>query len=591
MSSLSKTRSLHVQTVLEYSFVSGLYHYCRMEGLKPVFDNVSGPVCQSPPGDIFCNDLLQKTLTHLCTWIKELNEDPKMQDSDRRHFIPFEGTLHKGMAEICLWELTINRTSLRFLECFRGQLYNSHVWLFVDLEQNIDKLHLPPEPSTNDHPCAMQWRSRLHYLMRSSCLSEMFGIKRSKVCRIIAIHGDTTDSTLLKQMLSKLQEEAENAALQYGLSHLFDFEIIPVNRSSEKAQKEAYDMFASYLPTLQVKEISLSWTFLRLALDSSQSVFMECEKIREIAKELNVNINLFLKHYTSFGSLLNMKIVDDKSRWVILQPAKFLENVCRLLSESSAEYGIITPSMASKIFGHESEIYFSILSSVHLVSVVTRDRLSDELISKCDITDDIQSVYYMSVIRQEEPDKESLPTAIQMVIGLKSPSMIMQMPFTNYLLKLLPEAVLAPCKSVNVTRIQIPNKIEIKVVFQADVIEIRLDNPQCIDILSNACSMVIKAIQRIAAIRAKRGGEFSYYLRTQCVCKTEESSNLMDSEKYHVLNDELFGSCGKCSDQFKSTGFNVHQYFKIALQKVCLIIVAMVVVVQNHYKNFFISFK
>lgn len=556
MSPSSRTVSAVVQTVFEYSFISGLYHYCTMEGLVPKYDDN----LPHQEGRIFHCQLLQQTLTRLCNRIKELNTN---QDSRPHKLISLEKKLYKGIAEISLWDLTVNRTSLRFLECFRGHLYNSHVWLFVDLEQDIDKLHLRPDPTTNDHPYAMQWRSRLHYLMRSSCLSESFHSKRSNVCRIFAVHS-TPDSPALKEMLRKLQEEAENAALQYGLSHLFNFEIVPIMKNSEYAEREAYKIFTEYVDHFQVNEVPLSWTFLRFALEVSQNDFMKRDEIHKIANELNIDdINGFLKHYTSFGSLLDMKLVDDSSQWVILKPANFLENVCRLLSMSNAEYGIITPSMVTNIFGDHSETYFSILSSVHLVSIVPRCRLSNELSSKYVNTD---FVYYMSVIRQGKPDKQSLPRAIQMVIDVKSPSMIMQIPFTNHLLQSLPSAVLASCKAVNVTIIQIVNGVEIEVVFQADIIEIRFNNPKDISIFSDVCSKVVKAIQLIAALRAKRGGKFSYYLRTQCVEEASESSNsVITGKTYHMLTDHLL--CSKCSKQLES-GWNIHQYFKIALEKV-----------------------
>lgn len=75
-----------------------------------------------------------------------------------------ETSIHKGIAMTRLWQLTINRTSLRFLECFRGHLYNSHIWLFMDLDRDLKDLHIPPERPTEFHPHAMIWRSHLYII-------------------------------------------------------------------------------------------------------------------------------------------------------------------------------------------------------------------------------------------------------------------------------------------------------------------------------------------------------------------------------------------------------------------------------------------
>ena len=482
--------------------------------------------------------------------------------------------LHMGVWTSCLWELTVNRTVLRFLECFRGHLYNSYVWLFVDLDRDFDKLYDPPDPTTKDHPYAMKWRSRLHYLLRASCLSESFQSKRNKVCRLVAIHKGL-DKTLLDERIRILKEEAMNAAAHYGLSDLIDFEIHPVDISSEASQIQANHFFVNFLKGSQTQSISLSWIFLRLTLCQDSSMFMEFDHLFELAKRLGFDkedVKEFLKFYTSFGSLLHVGLVDKGSPYIILDPAKFLLNLCNLLANTSLKYGVIKQSKAMEIFGKENEKYFAILTSVGLAAKVQADKVL--LPSDYQLDEGDTFFYYMSVVRNGKPDEKNLPEAVQLVSGLRSPALNMQIAFTKQLLE---EAVLLiPCEEMNITKFEY-GLVKVGFVVQADVVEIRIDPNDCgIDQLDKICEIIVKAIKEIAKLKTQRGGKFEYQLRHICRMNFEnDSCKCIVCQEYHILTDQLDISC----DCNPYEGLQVYQHFKIAVEKVrlfCIIIVSVI---------------
>ena len=561
---------VETQQSLCYSFISGIRSHLRTINAKLNIED-------APEG--YDKDMLQKTAKLLCDCMQEIEPplgsvQPRLTDKEGSQRIAnLKKVLHMGVWTSCLWELTVNRTVLRFLECFRGHLYNSYVWLFVDLDRDFDKLHDPPDPSTTKY--SMKWRSRLHYLLRASCLSEppqqagQPQLQRNKVCRLIAIHKGL-EVTLLDDRIKKLKEEAMNAAAHYGLSDLIDFDIHPVDISSEDSQIKAYHFFVNFLKGCRTESVSLSWIFLRLTLFFYQdsSMFMDFDYLLELAKRLGIDkeeVNEFLKFYTSFGSLLYVGLVDESSPYIILDPAKFLLDLCNLLEDTSLKYGVIKQSKAMEMFGEENEKYFAILTSVGLAAKVQADKML--LPSDYQLDEGDTFFYYMSVVRSGKPDQKNLPEAVQLVSGLRSPALNMQIAFTKQLLK--EGFLLIPCEKMNVTKFEV-GVVKVEIVVQADVVEIRIDPNNCgIDQLDKICETIVKAIKEIANLKTKRGGKFEYQLRHICRRNVKDDScKCIVCQKYHILTDQL-----DICDCNPYEGLQVYQHFKIAVERVRLAVV------------------
>ena len=123
--------------------------------------------------------------------------------------------LPEGIALINIWDVAINETVRHFLAALQGHLYNLHMWLFLDLERDLENLNVPPkitcthicrekrEKRDGDGTIFMKWRPRLHYLLRSCKISEDYYKKKSqrrRVCTIFAKHNGAYNGELQKKL-------------------------------------------------------------------------------------------------------------------------------------------------------------------------------------------------------------------------------------------------------------------------------------------------------------------------------------------------------------------------------------------------------
>ncbi|XP_019863434.1 PREDICTED: uncharacterized protein LOC109592441, partial [Amphimedon queenslandica] len=85
-----------------------------------------------------------------------------------------------GLALINVWDLGLNKIPTYVLSHLAGHLYNSHVWMFLDLLRDVDHLYEVPdipenqyEKSRNDRELIMRWRSRIRYFIRFAKFASM----------------------------------------------------------------------------------------------------------------------------------------------------------------------------------------------------------------------------------------------------------------------------------------------------------------------------------------------------------------------------------------------------------------------------------
>ena len=137
------------------------------------------------------------------------------------------------------------------------------MWLFLSLDRDADKLHEPPESDVFSGAFreVKIWRSRLHCLLRSSKLSDSVTPRNRKTCTLFATHTSSQD--VVKEKIKILQSECENAAAQFEVSDLIDFNVIPVDLTNESDSKRLLmKKFTELFQQLECHEISLSWVFL-----------------------------------------------------------------------------------------------------------------------------------------------------------------------------------------------------------------------------------------------------------------------------------------------------------------------------------------
>ena len=491
-----------------------------------------------------------------------------------RHVRTLEKALPSGIAFCNIWELAVSRTILRFLECFRGYLYNNYTWLFLDLDRDVPNLHLPPDTQG----ATMLWRSRLHYLLRSSCLSEDLRFKRVKVCKIFAVHSGKHQQENLKAKMQNLNTRCKNAAEQAGLSHLFDFDVISINRNSSTLQTEFLEKVTQLLQQeVQQADIPISWIFLCSSLQVQESIFLTHTDLEKKAKECGItqdNLPKFVKFFTSFGYIFDIKLVDDQSEYIIVKPVEFLKKLNVLVKPMARDvstFGVLSLECAKScdMFGEDANIFLDVLTSVGLAAKVPSCRLSAVDDFTAPVTKD-PSFYYIAFARLGEPKTECHPGAVQMISSMQAPGMNMQIAFASELLNCLPHSMFVPVKEMNVTAIQArlsKGPIEIEIVGQGDVIELLTKpngNDEDMDIV---CSSIVKAAHNIALKRAKRGGEAKYHFAVVCASDDHQKISYNIHHRRHILSNKKL--CPKCcqNDFFDK---QIHPSWNKALQEVCI---------------------
>lgn len=121
---------------------------------------------------------------------------------------------------INIWSFAINKIIRHFLASMQGHLYNHYMWLFLDLEDDVDNLDKPPKFAE-----LMSWRPRLHYLLRSCKISEDKEKERRGVCTIYVKHSDTITNEKLQEKVQVLEDRIQPVAKRIGVSGLLQEKI------------------------------------------------------------------------------------------------------------------------------------------------------------------------------------------------------------------------------------------------------------------------------------------------------------------------------------------------------------------------------
>ena len=499
-----------------------LYNYGFLCGVKQKFAQESkqiGKFSYDSSECTFNDTTLDEHLKQTIQYLKKEAEQNEMKQ------------MIKGAGLIKVWELTINSTTLHFLHCFSGHLYNSYMWLFTDIERDRQVLHKPPFEVRGN---TMLRKSRLEYLLHSSQLSSKAGDDRKDVCTIFAKH------TNLKKVLvekEKLQKECQNAKKQLGVQNLVNDEIIAVDFSD---CHDTTDLSVHLKQTIQTTpfEIPLSHMFLRGALYLEKSIFMRHGELKQKAMQCKIDDSAFKKFcrcFTSFGSIFDVSLVNPKCEIVIIKPEEFLSKLDKAFNPEKIDdklwtEGIITKASVAALFGEEGDTFLEVLEAVGLVTDVT-NRCSSKY-------DNCGPCFYMPSIRKHNEIQKYSQKSIQLKTSIRFPSVNMVIAITEHLLKNMRNSWLKPTVNSNVTQICSVNDGIIEIIYQGGVIEFIVDSPTAVPTIINGCEEIAKRTKQ-----SNRFGDPKYHFAVRCA-KDKHILAYNFSRKEHILpNDDLCDTC------------------------------------------------
>ena len=471
-----------------------------------------------------------------------------------------ERSLINGVGLANIWDVSINKSVRPFIEAMGCCLTTNQTWLFIDLDQDISKLYLPTDLNEHDS-FKLQWRSRVHYLLRMCQMSKHTKPNNgfTKFCRIFAVYDSMRHSSAdIKSEIEKLCSELENAAEKMGVHKLINFEIKPLCRSvTDLNKKDLRKTFKSILSHSEEQEVPMSWFFLRSSISEHKEFYITRAELEALAIECNIigdDFQQFCSFFTSFGSILDPHKITEHSEYIVIKPQKFL--------------------MYLEHFFRRASSYVTFKNTVEQDAVVVKI-LTDVTLAlhhNNPVNPAHTLAYYLpSLVDQQKrlPVKtKGTPGAMQVVLSMGSPKMSMGIEVIKKLLALKVKSIPACTTSLRFSP-EYSNSMSILVrseddesiieatitlVFQGDITEIIIKNSDVKvaesmrqSFLKNLCLAIIEGIENIFNERALYLGEDEILYHFAICCTKDPYKDYVAFNAYrkrHILpNYELCSAC------------------------------------------------
>ena len=532
------------ETSCALGVLSAFSYLAVHETLIPLLDSMEEQCFE----DLELNDHLRSVLEFL----EVLN---KAQGKEHEFAKQLIETIPDGIALINIWDVAISKTVYYFLTALQGHLYNSHMWLFLDLERDLQKLDEPPElphestgEASMDGAVLMKLRPRLHYLLRSCRMSQNLNGNRKKVCTIFAKHSGTFNGDL-QEKIKQLEDKVQQAAKAIDVSSLLQEKIEVTNLGDSH---RLYDKFQQIIFETPYEDIPLSWVFLRSLFYRSQRIFISKQELSRKAEQCGIDeesLTEFCKFYTSFGSIFDLSLVSSEYQYVIVKPMGFLSYLDTFLNptdymlqrHSTLNYGLISQTACKNVYGEKWSAFMEALVCVDLAVVVPGaclEEIPDHTVDSSEI------YYYIPFSRTVAPlEKDSYDdNSVYLMTSIDSPqypSAFKQVIFSKALIS-LPGAKLVPCQRVNETKFKDEStNTTITIATYSSATKLHLDKPKSI-----ICTSIIEAYHEAAKVCKVGTTKFQFVK----ICAETASFNTRNIPhcQHHVLPDDTLDTCDIC---------------------------------------------
>ena len=393
---------------------------------------------------VYFND--QEFDHHLITVFKGLSDladpnEPKSKIPD------WSQGIASGISMINIWDIGLNKVAFYILPQLAGLLHNSYSWLFFDIFRDIPKLYQPPyipenkcNAARNDSDCSMRWRARIHYLLRFAKLAQSCPT-RENVCKLIGTYGKTNEDSNLVDLIESFKKEAKCAATQMKVDNVIDMENVisynPNDHNTAQVFKKlldgiVHDKFSNPI------EMPLSFVFLRSFLFATDAFCIGKSDLKLKAKKLKIEgdkFENFCQLFTSFGSIIDVSLIDSSSDLIILKPVDFLHELDKLFYPSLnvdplvSNYGIVTESTANFLFGTDkTSTIMSFLTSIGFATKLSSLQVNFSIKD--------QYAYYLSTVCTASPILTCDPASLHLIRDVNIPLSNFQNIFVTTFLRL-----------------------------------------------------------------------------------------------------------------------------------------------------------
>ena len=275
-------------------------------------------------------------------------------------------------------------------------------------------------------------------------------LAEKKVCLLFATHDGQLAERERRRLVQSIKPDLENAATQIGVKEVIDFEVIPIKPDDDET---CVRLIAEKLDRLVYKALKSTFTmlfsfiFLRsFYYKNDNMVYIKKKEIQKVADELDISeekLDEFCKFFTSFGSIIDVSLIDPESEYVILKPNQFineLDKIFHMNDDMLANKGILTITAAQDLFGSMDvvPVYTNILISMKLAAKLSYENVEIDL-----PLDSKTDVFYLPEIRITRPLADTTDlrcNALQLLRGWNVPPDHLQTAFVTKFLSQNPHA-------------------------------------------------------------------------------------------------------------------------------------------------------
>lgn len=493
------------------------------------------------------NTHFQKTY-HFFTKQKSIPRGSELTDEGKMYAGILQQSLPEGLGLVNIWDLASSNTVHHLLSALQGHLYNSHMWLFLNLDRDLEILDEPigDELPAKDGALLLKLRPRLHYLLRSCWATSDNAGERRGVCTIFATHTRTGPGEA-RDDIQLLKDKVRPVARHIGVLALLEDRIDGINLdSNHKRLNERFQRIV--IDETPYVEVPIAWLFLRSLFYRYGKTFISKDDLQEMADECSIDkesLKDFCKFFTSFGSIVDLSLINHEHQYIIVKPIHFLKLFDAFFTQQdeiyqkypTMSYGIVPESAGKEKFGDE---WLGVMDALVALNLATR--MTAGFIDMPGFTLERNQIYFYIPLCCTGPlISDPDPDSVHLITNINTPHFFRNVSFVGELVNSLPEPRLVPCQNMNQTIIkELSTNTTITISSHIPAIKFHLDHPN-----DEICSRIVQATHKIAR---ESPIIVKYKFVRFCAGSNIPDVKSLPSANYHVLSEAL---CKQCQDKEK----------------------------------------
>ena len=358
------------------SSILRLYATRKVQIKDVVFDDcVSNEVIS----DDFANKHIKWLYKEVLRNLRELKSQPSKMSY-----------LQSGICILNIFNVGYSKAAYEFLPFLTQHCNKLLPLVFLNIDHDLYHLQHPLKLEDMEHdniPMNHLVRSRIKHL----CHYALAGHQKSRQCPVIIglTERQSHNFSMERQDLRKLKKDMNIEDTTRPLLFSPGLEYIIRKQLEEKTIKEV--KFFDSIP--------LRWVFLRSAIqvqDPLPILMKKSDIINLVASVVvmdNNDIEMFLKTFTSFGSLFYASDIPSLKEIVIIDIERFvtcLDKIYNYQDDTSSSYGLIAEDTINGLIKDDLKLFMSVVTSFQLAVPIMKGKVHGE-----EEADDSKQKYYI----------------------------------------------------------------------------------------------------------------------------------------------------------------------------------------------------